>query len=58
MGWLSVIVPRSPIEDGFSLRAETSASVFELAGVGKISGDSMKISEGIHLGQIRYVFDF
>jgi hypothetical protein len=54
MGWLSVTVPRSPIEDGLSLRAETSASVFELARVGMVSGDSMTISE--NSGRLRLNF--
>ena len=59
MGWLSVNVPRSSlIEDGLSLMVETSPSAFELAGVGKFMGDSMTISEKVHLGQLRCVFDF
>ena len=45
MGWLPVTVQRSSIEDGLSLIVKTSPSVFELARVDKLLGDSMTIAE-------------
>ena len=58
MGWLTVTVPRSTIENGLSLVVETSTSVFELVGVGQFLGDSMTILEEEHLGQLRCILGF
>ena len=58
MGW-SVTVPRaSIIEDGLSLIVKTSPPAFELVWIGRVVRDAMAMSEKIHLGQLRCVFDF
>ena len=52
MGWLSVTVPRSSIENGLSLIVKISPSASELAGVCKMLGDSITISE--NSGRLRF----
>ena len=56
-GWTSELsdgVPRSSIDGGVS----TASSTLELAGTGKMVGDSMAISGKIRPRQLRCVFDF
>ena len=57
MGW-SVTLPRSSIEDGLSLIVKTPPSAFELVWIGRVVRDTMAMSEKMHLGQLRCVFDF